>query len=556
MRTDTNNTFIGGWLNKFNGKIDEVKIYNRVLSDDDIYTHYLKADTIGSWKLDQSTGTSAIDSSLYKNDGTLTNMTSPVCWVAGKIDNALQFDGVNDCVNCGNDSILNPSSAITVEAWVNMNDKTSFQEIVSRGAAFAVPASHGPYSMGIYNNKIYWDTGDGTTRSSFSIDISNLSLNTWYHFVGTFDGTNQNFYINGVKYAHQANIAFMRTDTNNTFIGGWLNKFNGKIDEVKIYNRVLSDDELLYNYSLGNQAPIVYAGVDQEILANETITLNATITDDGHPVSGTTTVSWSKISGPGNVTFGNANAEDTTANFSATGAYVLRLVASDGNKQGYDDVTVYCGVPSADWQLNDGTGDAAADSSPYCNDGELVNMNTTTCWVTGVTGSALQLDGVNDYVYSGTDASLQMGTGAITVEHWVKPNAWSDYKALFCGGAIGGYHGYGTGLHSGGSLFWYEVYGSTGGRQVYSADIGIQVGQWNHIVAIFDGINNVMKVYRNGVEKHSVNISDPGDVQNTKDFTIGSYYGKWFFDGTIDEVRVYRRALSASEIYQRYQAGL
>jgi len=214
---------------------------------------------VGYWDFEEGAGTSATDMSKSQNTGTLVNMATGTPWTTGITPfsggraggTALSFDGVDDYVNAGNDSSLNPSSAITVEAWVNMNDKTSFQEIVHRGGSFSIGANQGPYSMGIYNNLTYWDIGDGTTRSTFSLDISSLSLNTWYHFVGIFDGTNQDFYINGVQYPHTPTVTFMRTDTNNVLMGGSGRDFNGLIDDVRIYNRALSPEEIRYHYNRG-----------------------------------------------------------------------------------------------------------------------------------------------------------------------------------------------------------------------------------------------------------------------------------------------------------------
>ena len=69
--------------------------------------------------------------------------------------------------------------------------------------------------------------------------------------------------------------------------------------------------------------------------------LDGTVTDDGLPnPPGATTPTWSKVSGPGTVTFGNADAVDTTATFSAAGTYVLRLSATDSALSAADDVTV------------------------------------------------------------------------------------------------------------------------------------------------------------------------------------------------------------------------
>ena len=90
----------------------------------------------------------------------------------------------------------------------------------------------------------------------------------------------------------------------------------------------------------GNQAPFVNAGPDLNVTLPSTASLDGTVTDDGLPTPPNVATTWSRVSGPGTVTFGNANAVDTTASFSAAGTYVLRLTASDGQLSASDDMTV------------------------------------------------------------------------------------------------------------------------------------------------------------------------------------------------------------------------
>ena len=90
----------------------------------------------------------------------------------------------------------------------------------------------------------------------------------------------------------------------------------------------------------GNMPPSVVAGADQTIAIPAIATLDATITDDGVPVSGSLTVLWSHVSGPGSVIFSDAGLEDTTATFSIAGTYVLRLEADDSELIARDDITV------------------------------------------------------------------------------------------------------------------------------------------------------------------------------------------------------------------------
>ncbi|GAF71690.1 unnamed protein product, partial [marine sediment metagenome] len=92
---------------------------------------------------------------------------------------------------------------------------------------------------------------------------------------------------------------------------------------------------------INTMAPEVDAGADQEIILPAHAVLDATVIDDDLPdPPGAVTVSWSKADGPGEVAFADANATDTTAEFSLPGTYVLWLTADDGDLQGYDECTI------------------------------------------------------------------------------------------------------------------------------------------------------------------------------------------------------------------------
>jgi IgA Peptidase M64/Bacterial Ig domain len=89
-----------------------------------------------------------------------------------------------------------------------------------------------------------------------------------------------------------------------------------------------------------NQAPVVNAGPDQSIKRSVTGTLNGTVSDDGLPSGSAVTVRWTKVSGPGKVTFGAPNALSTSAKFSVRGTYTLRLTATDGQLSRYDQIRI------------------------------------------------------------------------------------------------------------------------------------------------------------------------------------------------------------------------
>ena len=100
-------------------------------------------------------------------------------------------------------------------------------------------------------------------------------------------------------------------------------------------------DDITITVSPANQAPVVNAGADQTITLPAVANLAGTVTDDGLPnPPATVTKTWSKVSGPGTVTFGTPNALTTTATFSTAGGYVLRLTANDSALASSDDIAV------------------------------------------------------------------------------------------------------------------------------------------------------------------------------------------------------------------------
>lgn len=108
-----------------------------------------------------------------------------------------------------------------------------------------------------------------------------------------------------------------------------------------------SDDLIVTVTPQSNQAPLVNAGADQTVLLSDGASLDGAVSDDGLPVPPNLTTTWSQVSGPGAVTFGNAAAVDTTATFSAIGLYVLRLTADDGALSTFDEVSITVNTPPA-----------------------------------------------------------------------------------------------------------------------------------------------------------------------------------------------------------------
>ncbi len=108
-------------------------------------------------------------------------------------------------------------------------------------------------------------------------------------------------------------------------------------------SQLATSDELtvrVYPTGTANQAPTVNAGPDLTIAQTQAATLTGTVNDDGLPTTSSLILTWSKVSGPGTVTFDNPNSILTTATFSSTGSYVLRLTANDGQLSASDDIAI------------------------------------------------------------------------------------------------------------------------------------------------------------------------------------------------------------------------
>ncbi len=134
------------------------------------------------------------------------------------------------------------------------------------------------------------------------------------------------------------------------------------ISAIRVLNTIggMEIDHLQYGFGGGNSAPTVNAGPDQSLfLPATTANLNGTVTDDGLPACGSLSISWSKVSGPSTVTFANPTAAVTAATFGASGAYVLRLTASDSLLTASDDIAITITAnqpPVADFSLPSSSG--------------------------------------------------------------------------------------------------------------------------------------------------------------------------------------------------------
>jgi len=195
----------------------------------------------------------------------------------------------------------------------------------------------------------------------------------------------------------------------------------------------------------------------------------------------------------------------------------------------------------------DMSGVTAYDRSGQGNNGTLTNGPTRTI---GKVGQGLNFDGVNDYVDAGNGSPLSF-TGNITLSAWVKPDSLSDYK-FYLSKYSGADLGYDLGIMANGQV----VATFRNGTHIdgFSSAGLVQAGVWQHIVVVQDAATCYVRIYKNGTLDTTLTnqqcFTNPAST-----FTIGSRSGTGPFSGGLDDVRVYDRALTQSEITQLYNAG-
>ncbi|VVB60545.1 Concanavalin A-like lectin/glucanases superfamily protein [uncultured archaeon] len=204
------------------------------------------------------------------------------------------------------------------------------------------------------------------------------------------------------------------------------------------------------------------------------------------------------------------------------------------------------------------------DNSMYGNNGTLTNMNTginndSSGWTSsGKFGNGLNFDGVNDYVAVGGPASLNFNGSSFSTSAWFKIGVLTSAWKTIASRGDSGTNGYGIEISSG-NYYTCSVDGSNSGGANWHLSSGTPtLNVWHNIVCVYSWNDNLY-MYVDGVllansTAYMKNVS-AGGISNTNTFNIGSHAASlWYFNGTIDEVRIYNRSLSASEIAFQYQS--
>jgi RHS repeat-associated protein len=275
-------------------------------------------------------------------------------FAAGEVNDAFSLNGTNSVkVPATTATNVGTGNGFTVELWVNPVSVSQQQPVVewNNGSTIGVHLWVSVGGQGVlYANII--DSGGGA--HVFASPAGTITAGSFQHVALTYDKATgiAALYKNGNAVAQQSLGAFTPRTAYDVLFGerpGF--HFSGKIDEVSLYNRALRSQEIVSIYQAGNggkchdsstlnHGPVVSAGPDVTIPLSYSLALNGSTSDDGLPAGSSVTTNWTVVSGPGTVTFLDASSPTSSATFSATGTYVLRLTASDTDVTATSDVTI------------------------------------------------------------------------------------------------------------------------------------------------------------------------------------------------------------------------
>lgn len=320
MQTSSEVMYIGArdnngitWMHYFDGIIDEVRVYNRALTDAEVEQNYnysggewitysnglvkgeiiqeptLSAEVseireyqetitgtshvteglVSYWTFDEGTGNIANDS-ITTND--LTIYGSNYWYDEGHLNKCLDFDGSQDYATIPSNNSLKITPHITVECWINADTFSGLMQFCNKQK----------YILRFESDFCeFVPTVSGQQVQNTGISANYMTIGQWHHIVGTYNGTQIKFYLDGLPKDTTSKTGSLDTD-NLTFVVGarfYYNdrKFDGRVDEVRLYNRALSDEEILQNYSAGDVIISTKYGAPLRATINQT-NINVNIT--------------------------------------------------------------------------------------------------------------------------------------------------------------------------------------------------------------------------------------------------------------------------------------
>ncbi len=231
------------------------------------YKFPLDDNLAGYWKFDEGSGTIAKDSSSNLNDGSLLGSMTVDDWVPGKSGTCLDLDGIDDTVKILHDSSISPTSVVSLSVWVKFDTvEDVLSSIINKGGQSTNKLFWLYYDRRSTTDRLDFQIGNGSTRDQVIATNLNLSINTWYHIVATYNAATEKayLYLDGEEVGNNTltGIGNCDTSTSDLYVGSYTGTsyfLDGKIDEPRLYFSELTaaEDNALYQTPEGgNGVPI------------------------------------------------------------------------------------------------------------------------------------------------------------------------------------------------------------------------------------------------------------------------------------------------------------
>lgn len=205
---------------------------------------------VGVWKLDEGSGTRVADSSGSGNNGVMSGGAS---WGSGVFGPGLDFDGASGQVKVADNLALEPKSTVTVSAWIKHSGSPGrFRYVLAKGAYGCIAASYGLYSGPDGGLEFYVSKTHGSDFARSPDAGEGVWDGGWHLAVGTYDGTTIRLYVDGTQVGSGTvwggSLEYLLLSSNDFYIGNYPgcadHEFMGSIDDVRVWNRTLSDSEI------------------------------------------------------------------------------------------------------------------------------------------------------------------------------------------------------------------------------------------------------------------------------------------------------------------------
>jgi hypothetical protein len=252
----------------FNGKLDDIGIWNRALSTQEITNMYngvnysdtcnavsgsLVNGLVGYWPFCGN----ANDDSGNGNNGTVSGAILTTDRF-GNLNSAYNFNGVNNFISVPSNPSISPSNSITLSCWVYVNSSNAWNQFVIKRFSDNI-SPFNSYIIAENNNgqgnSENYTSGINFLNNSVSLNDNNsLPINLWYNYVLVYDGSMMKLYRNGIlvnSISASGEISYTNLPLYFGSTGVVGQCLNGKLDDIGIWNRALTQQEItqLYNQS-------------------------------------------------------------------------------------------------------------------------------------------------------------------------------------------------------------------------------------------------------------------------------------------------------------------